>query len=275
MSVQDVGRMRAQSRDVAVGMARLRGGSRRDVRLEIVRWRVRPLRTAMAPAAMVRRAAMRLVAGHAGVSGAGLPGARRAVPTGASPASPAIAMARPPMGLVQRGSRAVAAVVPSLPTCPARPLRKLAGTLARRNLAQSTPLVLARPAAITHAGAATAAIAATWISLQPGLTHRECPRVSMPASVAPRRTPGMAPVPAVRHPVAPRDAAAATLPAQRLEGGSPTLAGTRLIDDMQIDSAQIGRWLTEHLTEQATRPPSGVSGLDDRLTPLFAGMVGV
>jgi hypothetical protein len=40
------------------------------------------------------------------------------------------------------------------------------------------------------------------------------------------------------------------------------------------DTTQIGRWLTDYLTDAAMRPPSGVSGLDDRLTPVFAGMVG-
>jgi hypothetical protein len=41
-----------------------------------------------------------------------------------------------------------------------------------------------------------------------------------------------------------------------------------------LDGAQIGRWVTDQLTEAASRPPSGLSGLDDRLTPVFAGMVG-
>jgi hypothetical protein len=43
---------------------------------------------------------------------------------------------------------------------------------------------------------------------------------------------------------------------------------------IQLDGAQIGRWVTDQLTEAASRPPSGLSGLDDRLTPVFAGMIG-
>jgi hypothetical protein len=40
------------------------------------------------------------------------------------------------------------------------------------------------------------------------------------------------------------------------------------------DRTDFGRLIDEHLAEAAMRPPSGVSGFDERLTPVFAGMVG-
>jgi hypothetical protein len=40
------------------------------------------------------------------------------------------------------------------------------------------------------------------------------------------------------------------------------------------DRTDFGRLIDEHLAEAAMRPPSGVTGFDERLTPVFAGMVG-
>jgi hypothetical protein len=72
-----------------------------------------------------------------------------------------------------------------------------------------------------------------------------------------------------RAPVAPVEAA--LLPPPRPPRVDAAFAGGGA---SSVHGVPIGRWVTDYLTEAAMRPPSGVSGLDDRLTPVFAGMVG-
>jgi hypothetical protein len=73
-----------------------------------------------------------------------------------------------------------------------------------------------------------------------------------------------------RHSVAPVESPTAPAPSPRILPA----AGMPWAGPVHLDGAQIGRWITDQLTEAASRPPSGLSGLDDRLTPVFAGMVG-
>jgi hypothetical protein len=129
------------------------------------------------------------------------------------------------------------------------------------------PLTAARAAAPPPPGVA---LAATRLPAGAPLIRR-IPRLAKPYA-APTASVPAAPAASVlgRRPVAPVESAAApTPPRHALPAPAAPWAGA-----VQLDGAQIGRWITDQLTEAASRPPSGLSGLDDRLTPVFAGMVG-
>ena len=38
-----------------------------------------------------------------------------------------------------------------------------------------------------------------------------------------------------------------------------------------IDGAELGRWIVDHLTQAASRPPAGGTAFDPRMTPVWAG----
>ncbi|GAN76357.1 hypothetical protein Asru_0086_33 [Acidisphaera rubrifaciens HS-AP3] len=60
---------------------------------------------------------------------------------------------------------------------------------------------------------------------------------------------------------------AAAAPRQTREhAGEAPVSGT-----IMIDGAELGRWIVDHLTQAASRPPSGGTAFDPRMTPVWAG----
>jgi hypothetical protein len=68
---------------------------------------------------------------------------------------------------------------------------------------------------------------------------------------------------------APRPATAAVMPSSAPRKPRPSLRPTSA--NIFLEGAPLGRWIDQHLSRAATRPPSGITGFDPRLTPVWPG----
>lgn len=90
------------------------------------------------------------------------------------------------------------------------------------------------------------------------------PRAAHPAPVAPVSG-AAAPEPARQFPL-PR-AASSGLPSAARQQSRPAPLPTSV--EVVLDGTAIGRWMDQRLARAATRPPSGVTGFDPRLSPVW------
>lgn len=126
----------------------------------------------------------------------------------------------------------------------------------RRRLTPVMPPVLRRFAAITIVAPSTAWRAARLQAMA---------RTGSMLAPARRSVPARAMAPITRE--------AAT---SAMSSGPPTAALPDRTDAMRpADIGQLTGFVTDALARAASRPPIGYTGVDDRLTPMFAGTVGV
>jgi hypothetical protein len=66
----------------------------------------------------------------------------------------------------------------------------------------------------------------------------------------------------------------ATAPAQTLPSVAPQSPGSAsppTSGDVYLDGTRLGTWMTNHLAREASRPPSGATGFDPRMSIAWPG----
>ncbi len=112
-------------------------------------------------------------------------------------------------------------------------------------------IVIGAPAAPLETGAEPAPAPHT----RPAPQSFRAPAFRAPGAMAP-----LSPLFAAGPPAAPSG------PSASASGANSAIRG-----DVFLDGARVGHWLGEHMATSAARPPSGYSGVDPRLGPLWPG----
>ena len=162
--------------------------------------------------------------------------------TAAAPSVMAIAPPPPPPPII----------LPPPPVAPARLPEP-------QNMAPQPVAPVALPSLVGHTAAAMphAHVDAAQVA-PPAVLH-----VTLPA------TPAVSPQQAAAPVRAPEPVAPTTQPPPSnapVEPPQQPISGV-----LEIDGAALGRWLSEHLAREVTRPPSGMTGFDTRLGPIWPG----